>query len=133
MLFRSHLNQGLQLTDLYTCIIQNHTFTLTARFFASETLSSIYHHRTHNLQDALWTPIHPFDIKDFTVWKHTKTYLTDLLCRTLHFTSLLNISYNSSALPLSKHVGSSYAIHEKFTTNSKLYAQQTEMLRRLNI
>src|SRR2546423_5645621 len=62
-----YLNQEFQLTDLYARIIQNHTFTLTARFNASETLSSIYHHRTHNLQDALWTPIHPFDIKDFTV------------------------------------------------------------------
>ena len=98
-----YLNQEFQLTDLYARIIQNHTSTLTARFNASETLSSIYYHRIHNLQDALWTPIHPFDIKDFTVWKHTKTFLTNLLCRTLHFTSLLNISYNSSALPLPKH------------------------------
>src|SRR2546423_13168036 len=62
-----HLNQGLQLTDLYACIIQNHTFTLTAYFNSSETLLSIYHHRIHNLWDVLWTPLHPFDIKDFTV------------------------------------------------------------------
>src|SRR5436305_5875102 len=50
-----HLDQGLQLTDLHACIIQNHVSTLTIRLNSSEILSGIYHHRIHNLQDALWT------------------------------------------------------------------------------
>src|SRR3954453_12836711 len=70
-----HLDQGLQLIDLHARIIQNHVSTLTIRFNFPEILSGIYHHRIHNLQDALWTPIHPFDITNFTVWKYTKTFL----------------------------------------------------------
>src|SRR5436305_2153095 len=128
-----HLNQGLQLTDLHAHIIQNHIFTLTVRFNSLGTLSGIYHHRIHNLQEALWTPIHPFDIIDFTVWKHTKTFLNDLLCRTLHFATLLNISYDLSTLPLPKYISSPHAIHDKFITNSKLYALQISLLKQMNI
>src|SRR3954449_7165134 len=49
-----YLDQGLHTTDLHSCIVQNHTSTLTARFNTSVTLSNIYYHRLHNLQDALW-------------------------------------------------------------------------------
>src|SRR4051794_15008896 len=128
-----HLGQGLQMTDLHARIIQNHISSLTIRFNSSKTLSAIYRHRLHNLQDALWTPIHPFDITDFTVWQHTKTFRNDLLCRTLHFAALLNISYDSSTLPLPKHIGSAYALHDKFTSNSKLYAIQIPFLKQMNI
>src|SRR5436305_10816495 len=128
-----YLNQGLQLTDLHAQITQNHISTLTIRFNSFGILSGIYHHRIHNLQEALWTPIHPFDITDFTVWKHTKTFLNDLLCRTLHFATLLNISYDSSTLPLPKYIGSQHAIHDKFITDPKLYALQKLLLKRMNI
>src|SRR3954453_10917195 len=121
------------MTDLHAQIIQNHISSLTIRFNSSKTLSAIYRHRLHNLQDALWTPSHPFDITDFTVWQHTKTFRNDLLCRTLHFAALLNISYDSSTLPLLKHIGSAYAIHDKFVSNSKLYALQIPLLKRMNI
>src|SRR3954463_2456134 len=116
-----YLDQGLHMTDLYLCIVQNHAFTLTTRFNTSEILSEIYHHRLHNLQDALWTPLHLFDILDFSVWKFTKTFLNDLLCRTLHFTSLIDIGFDSSTLPTPKYTGSSYSIHDKYITNLKLY------------
>src|SRR5256885_8826317 len=128
-----YLNQGLQLTDLHARIIQNHISTLTTHFNSFGILSGIYHHRIHNLQEALWTPIHPFDITDFTVWKYTKTFLNDLLCRTLHFTTLLNISYDSSTLPLLKYIGSQHPIHAKFITDPKLYALQTSLLKQMNI
>src|SRR4051794_6360732 len=62
-----HLDQGLQLTDLHARIIQNHISSFTLCFNSSETLLDIYRHRLHNLQDALWTPIHLLDITDFTV------------------------------------------------------------------
>src|SRR4051812_33473159 len=62
-----HLDQGLQQTDLHAHIIQNHISSFTIRFNSSEILSAIYYYRLHNLQDALWTPFHPFDIADFTV------------------------------------------------------------------
>src|SRR3954451_11761891 len=128
-----HLGQGLQMTNLHARIIQNHISSLTIRFNSSESLSAIYRHRLHNLQDALWTPSHPFDITDFTVWKHTKTFKNDLLCRTLHFAALLNISYDTSILSLPKHIGSAYALHDKFTSNLKLYAIQIPFLKRMNI
>src|SRR3954447_3783608 len=128
-----HLDQGLQMTDLHVRIIQNHISSLTIRFNSSTTLSAIYRHRLYNLQDTLWTPSHPFDITDFSVWQHTKTFRNDLLCRTLHFAALLNISYDSSTLPLPKHVGSAYALHDKFTSNSRLYAIQLLFLKRMNI
>src|SRR3954453_3498321 len=121
------------MTDLHAQIIQNHISSLTIRFNSSKKLSAIYRHRLHNLQEALWTPSHPFDITDFTVWQHTKTFRNDLLCRTLHFAALLNISYDPSTLPLPKHVGSAYALHDKFTSNSKLYAIQIPFLKRMNI
>src|SRR3954449_11820582 len=85
-----HLGQGLQMTNLHAQIIQNHISSLTIRFNSSKTLLAIYRYKLHNLQDALWTPFHPFDITDFTVWRHTKTFQNDLLCRTLHFATLLN-------------------------------------------
>src|SRR4051812_1708698 len=50
------LEQGLHMTDLNSRIIQNHISTFTAHFNTSEVLANIYHHRLHNLQDALWTP-----------------------------------------------------------------------------
>src|SRR4051794_30091585 len=128
-----HLGQGLQMTDLHARIIQNHISSLTIRFNSSKTLSAIYRHRLYNLQDTLWTPSHPFDITDFSVWQHTKTFRNDLLCRTLHFAALLNISYDPSTLPLPKHVSSAYALHDKFTSNSKLYAIQIPFLKRMNI
>src|SRR3954453_4230955 len=117
------------MTDLYTRIIQNHISSFTICFNSSKILSAIYCHRLHNLQDALWTPIHPFDITDFTVWRHTKTFQNDLLCRTLHFTTLLNISYDSSTLPLPKHIGSAYALHDKLISNSNLSAYQKQFLK----
>src|SRR5256714_1627221 len=64
---------------------------------------------------------------------HTKTFLNDLLCRTLHFATLLNISYDSSTLPLPKHIGLQHAIHDKFITDPKLYALQIPLLKRMNI
>src|SRR3954453_18240600 len=121
------------MTDLHAQIIQNHISSLTIRFNSSKTLSAIYQHRLHNLQDALWTPIHPFDIANFTVWRHTKTFLNDLLCRTLHFAALLNINYDSYTLPLSKYIGSTYAMHDKFIFNLKFYAIQIPLLKRMNI
>src|SRR3954468_23718860 len=97
-----HLDQGLHMTDLYSRIVQNHISTLTARFNTSEVLANIYHHRLHNLQDALWTPLPPLDITAFSVWTHTKTCLNDLLCRTLHFAASISISFDSTTLPLPK-------------------------------
>src|SRR4051795_3186294 len=128
-----HLDQGLHMTDLHLRIIQNHISTFTTRFNTSEILSKIYRHRLHNLQDALWPPLHPFDITDFSVWQFTKTFLNDLLCRTLHFASSISISFDSTTLPLPKYIGSSYPIHEKYVVNSKLYASQISLLKRMNI
>src|SRR3954454_16125337 len=105
------------MTNLHARIIQNHISSLTIRFNSSKTLSAIYRHRLHNLQDALWTPSHPFDITDFTVWKHTKTFRNDLLCRTLHFAASISINFDSTTLPLPKYIGSSYPIHEKYVVN----------------
>src|SRR5204863_523023 len=93
-------NHGLNMTDLFQCITQNHIFTFTNRFNNSQILSGIYYHRLHNLQNALWITVHPFSISDFSVWKFTKTFKLDLLCRTLHFASLINISFDYSNLPL---------------------------------
>src|SRR3954464_12254589 len=76
--------------------------TFTAWLNTSAILENIYYRRLYNLQDALWTPIHPFDITDFSVWKLTKTFLNDLLCRTLHFASSINIRFDSSTLSLPK-------------------------------
>src|SRR3954463_10217305 len=62
-----HLDQGLHMTDFHSRIVQNHISTFSAQFNTSKILANIYHHRLHNLQDAPWTPLHPFDITDFSV------------------------------------------------------------------
>ena len=47
--------------------------------------------------------------------------------------TLLNISYDSSTLPLPKYIGSQHAIHDNFITDPKLYALQIPLLKRMNI
>src|SRR3954471_11568275 len=88
----------------------------TACFNISEFLSNIYHHKLHNLQDALWTPLHTFNITDFSVWKLTKTFLNDLLCRTLHFATSINIGFDLSTLLMLAHLFNSQKIRHKLKT-----------------
>jgi len=129
-----HYENGVELTNLYQRVVQNHIATFTSRFNSSQILTNIYNIRLLLLRDALWTACSPLTIRDFSVWMYTNTFKTDLLFRTIYFASLWNVTFDHLSLPVADVDGSTvHPIHKYFKGNPRLFAKALYQLKKHNI
>jgi hypothetical protein len=128
-----HYEREINMTNLYNRHLQNHISSIPRRFHASSILSNIYLIRLHQLSDSLWIPFSPTNISDFSLWKFTKTFKSDLLIRTFHFAS--SIGFNFSLAPYLSFINSAVKcpIHEFFSSNPRLFARSIAIFKRNNI
>src|ERR1043166_7630763 len=92
-----YYERGINMMNLYDRHLQNHISSIPHRFHASGIFSNVYLIRLHKLSDFLWIPFSLTVISDFSLWKFTKIFKSDLLIRTFHFAS--SIDFNFSLAP----------------------------------
>src|SRR5256714_4422394 len=128
-----HASTGLNMINLFQCNIQNHISSFAARFNGSEILSDIYLYRLLLLQNALWITFSPFLLKDLSPWFFTSSFQKDIICRTIYFASLIDISFDPTNLPLPSGVVVPYPIHDYFRESPRIFAKQIPYLRKLSV